>query len=430
MISFLFIVLLALIIGALTGLLPALPVYTGTIILYYFGHNMPLEHLMVFWLVVITGSQFFGSISTIATKIPGEESSTVYLKDINSLSINQRNALLYDTALGSMIAGIISLLVVYGIISYTSSNVLLFSSLNFQIICYTLAFLSFILLNKNIVVTIGLIMLGLALAPKNNYALPTAWFDFLLLFHGYTFYMVILGIMIVPQLLTNEHDPVNNQVEVINNKSFSIVQAFKSSIIGSIVGLIPGPSAFLASLAAYKTAGNDIPKRIIAAETANNASVITCAMPLLLLALPINQNTLIFSNIMDIRSINIIEAIFKTSFVTGLSVLQLVVLTCLLCMLIYFWLSTHLIDYYVSFVNKLHGKMKYILLAIIAFLIVIDISTAEIALHNYVILLSFFSLIGIVLKLYGINPLPLLFAMILGDKMVWVYMQFLTIHFA
>ena len=430
MISFLLVVAFGIIVGILTGLLPALPIYTGAFILYYFGQSLPLEHIITFWILVLAGSQYFGSVSTITTKIPGEEGSIVYLNDIDSLSLNQRNALLYDTALGSFIASIISLLVVYGIVVWSKTyEIIFFSSLKFQLICYIAALLSFILLNKNILVTIALISIGLILGPKNNYALPTDWFRLENLFQGYTFFMVLLGTMIIPQMFTGYNNSVKDDNTVVNNRSFSILQGIKSSFIGIFVGFVPGPSAFLASLAAYKTAGKDISKKIVAAETANNSSVITCILPLLLLALPVNQNTLILSNIMDIRSINIVEAIFKPSFIPYLNVLQLVIITCLISMILYFWLSTHLISVYSGFINTIHGKMKYILLLIIALLIAADIGTSSVTISNYAILLSVFSALGILLKLYDINPLPLLFSMILGDKVIWLCLQYYTIHF-
>lgn len=430
MLTLLLIIIFAIIVGAVTGLLPALPVYTAPFILYYFGHDLPLEYLMIFWLVAVSGSQFFGSISTITTKIPGEESSTIYLNDIDKLSLNQRNSLLYDTALGSFVAGILSLGFVYLALSYIkSTGILIFSSMNFQISCYTLAILSFWLFSKNLFSTIGLILLGLFLGPKNNYALPSAWYDIHSIFSGFTFYMIVLGTVIIPELFLNRVEPESSDVKATNNKTFSILQGIKSSIIGIFTGLIPGPSAFLAALTAYKTAGKDLYKKIVAAETANNASVITCTLPLLLLGLPINQNTLLFSNLMDIRSIEITEKIFQTSIVPEFNIIQLVLLCSALSLSIYFWLSTHLIWLYTKFIESMHNKMKYIMFLIVGALVSLDIHNSDVTIYNYVTLLSVFSLMGFVLKKYKISPMPFLFSLILGDKIVWLYIQFFKINF-
>jgi TctA family transporter len=423
--------LCAIVTGILTGLLPALPIYTAPFLLYYFNSSLPVEYLMVFWLVAVSGSQFFGSIAAISTKIPGEESSTVYLNDLNLLSQDQRNSLLYDTALGSAVAGLLSLVFVYLIITYTkASGIMLFSSMNFQIVCYSLAILSFCLFNKNIPATLGLVILGLVLSPKNNYSLPHHWFEIQSIFSGFTFYMVVLGTAIIPELFFNSTgQPENTNSTAVNNKKFSLVQGIKSSVIGCATGLIPGPSAFLASLIAYKTAGNNIYKKIVSAETANNSSVIACTIPLFLLGLPINQNTLLFSNIMDIKSITLVEKILQPSIIPELNIIQLVLICCAVSMGIYFWLSTHLIWLYTKFITALHYKLKYIMMIFLTVLVTLDISTADITAYNYLILLFLFSLFGFILKKNKFSPLPFLFALILGDKLIWLYTQYYIINF-
>jgi TctA family transporter len=204
MIEFTLIIILGIAVGILVGLFPALPVYTGPFLLYYFAHSWPLEYQLTFWLVVVSGSQFFGSVATITTRIPGEESSLVYLNDLKSINHDQKNILLYNTAIGSLIAGLLSVLLV-GVILHTVNNleVTIFSSLKFQLFCYTLAIASFFFINRSVVVTLFLVALGLLLAPKNNYALPENWFWLQQWTQGYTFYMLILGLMVIPELLTS-----------------------------------------------------------------------------------------------------------------------------------------------------------------------------------------------------------------------------------
>ena len=73
------------IVGILVGLLPVLPIYFGPFVLYYFLPYIELEHMLVFWTSVLIGSQYFGSITTITTGIPGEASSIVYLNDTNKM---------------------------------------------------------------------------------------------------------------------------------------------------------------------------------------------------------------------------------------------------------------------------------------------------------------------------------------------------------
>src|SRR5688572_25155442 len=116
MIELVCVALAAMAVGILTGLLPALPVYIGPLLLYCFSPSPPLEHLLLFWFVAVVGSQFFGSVAAILTQVPGEDSALVYLKDVFSFSVEERAFLLYETALGSLFASLAAMLVLYAMI--------------------------------------------------------------------------------------------------------------------------------------------------------------------------------------------------------------------------------------------------------------------------------------------------------------------------
>lgn len=393
---------------------------------------MPVEHLITFWLVVVSGSQFFGSIATITTKIPGEESALVYLRDLDHLTHSEKNALLHDTALGSMIAGILGTVFVYVCLHYVNlENMPYLASVKFQIVIYTATVVSFLFLNKNVFWTVFLILLGLLISPQHNYAINDTWFLVQKIFHGYTFFLILLGTLIIPEIVSQFHRPTGKETGFRSEASntFDIWGAIKSSMLGMASGLIPGPSASVAANVAYHAAGPDPKQKITAAETANNGSVITCAIPLLAFALPINQNTILMSNLSDIRSFFIPDAIWQSSFVSGMVVLDLVCVTLAVCLIIYYFLSTRLIDFYADLVLQLHHRMKFILLAIVSVLVAVDLFSAEIDVIHYMLLLVGFAALGIWLKFKEINPIPLLFAVVLGDKLIWLYLQMYNIYF-
>lgn len=431
MITLISIILAGIFVGILTGLLPALPVYIGPFILYYFHGNLSLEYLLVFWLVVVSGSQFFGSVATITTKIPGEESALVYLRDLDYLTLDERRALLYQTAVGSLIAGIASTVFLYVALQYVNLDSLPFlSSVKFQIVLYTITLLSLVYVSKNYVWTAVLICLGFVISPQNNYAIGSTWFEIKTLFQGYTFFMVLLGVMIIPQVFTRYDgktvslDPLTK----ITRRAQSVWLSVRSTIVGILAGLVPGPSATTASVVAYKITSG-VTNRIVAAETANNGSVIACALPLLAFALPINQNTLIMSNLADLKSLFLPSAIFENSFVGTLTVLDITAISVIVSLFIYYFLSTHLIDFYTKLVMQLHSQIKFLLIGVIAILIGVDLYTAEADVVSYLTLLLFFTTIGLILKFKNISPLPLLFTIILGDKLVWLYLQAYKLYF-
>lgn len=432
MFDLVFVSFAGILVGMLAGLLPALPVFTGPLILYYFVQDYyPVEYLLVFWLASYSGTQFFGSIATITTRIPGEESAAIYLNDIDNLTTEQKRNLLYDTAMGSYIAATLSLVFVWIVVTYFGIGMFPeLMSMPVQIAVYSVAILLFFLIQPSKwLVTLVLISVGLLIGPRQNYALPNLWYDIQQLYNGYTLYMVVLGTIIFPALI----DPVKRITEVehfgrVRNRGYSILAGLRSTLIGAVAGLIPGPSASVATAFAYRTGGSSSYRRILNAETANNSAVVTCALPFFLLGIPINQNTLLMSNIMDVQSLDIVSAIQETG-IFGWTIFDLVIAISLCVMVIYFWLSTHLIDFYAGLVQRLHHHMRWVVALILLALIAVDLQYAEIGLGRYLMLLASFTVLGFWLRKIKVSAIPFLFAIILADKIIWLGIQASTIYF-
>lgn len=431
MIELIIVALLGIAVGMFAGLLPVLPVFTGPLILYYFVHDYyAVEYLLVFWLASYSGTQFFGSIATITTKIPGEESSAIYLKDIDALTTEQKRNLLYDTALGSWLAGTLSLIFVWLVVKYVGvAQFPELLSMPVQIVFYSLAILLFFFIGHNWLATALLIALGLVIGPRQNYALPQTWYDIQQMFNGYTLYMVVLGTILFPSVFEKvQQVKATERFGTLRSPGYGLWAGIKSSIIGAVAGLIPGPSASIATAFAYKTGGTSAYKRILNAETANNSAVITCAIPFFLIGLPINQNTLLMSNIMDVQSLNIVQAILEPGMF-GMPVIDLVMLVSLIVLVVYFWLSTHLIDLYAGLVQRLHHRMRWVVLLLLTAMVGFDLQYAEISAPHYFTLLAGFTAFGFLLKRIGVSAIPFLFALILADKIIWLGIQAFTIYF-
>lgn len=432
MLSFVFLCFLGMLVGIVVGLLPVLPIYFGPFLVYFLMNSYPIEHLLVFWISILIGSQFFGSVATITLGIPGESSSLVYLKDIAKMSLKEKNQLLFQTAKGSLVAGVIALCFLYFIVGYFKlSSFLFFTSINFQIVAYTFAVLSFVAFDKKYVISLCLVVLGILLGPKNNYVLPESWYKIQMFFEGTTLYMVVLAMMILPQIILYNADVFskNESYTAEAKAEFSWRQSIKNTFLGMIAGLVPGPSSVLASTLSYKLQRGHVKEKIIAAETANNSAVIAALIPFFLLGLPLNQSAIIFSNIMDLKLINIPEIVLSHSSLFGVSIVAGICFCLLLITIIYYFLSINFIDKYIKFVSLLHKKMKLIMLAIVGAMVLVDMYVSEIAYFNYLLLLVGFSLFGLALEKLKVSAIPFMFAILLGDKLVWVYIQFFKINF-
>lgn len=428
MFDLLFVSFSGIIVGILTGLLPALPTFTGPFLLYHFHSNLPIEHLIVFWLTVCSGSQFFGSVATITTRIPGEESSLIYINDLKNFSVQEKNKLLHDTALGSFVASLMAIVFIYLMVHYVNSNIMPWLlGLKFQMVIYTLAILGFFFVEKKFWWTLLMIVLGIILSPNNNYVLPDLWYEVQYLVEGRTLYMVILGTLLIPTVVFSDNRKAKIEGNFVATRSpYDFILGIKSSLIGIVAGLIPGPSAAIGAIGAYRSAGKETRKKIIGAETANNSSILTSAIPLLILGLPINQNTLIMSNLFDMRGVTITEWILQPG-VLGLSVIDSALIVVAISLYLFLILSTRLINFYTWLIIVLHYQMRIILLAILLLLIALDIFSNEITLTQYIVLLTGFTIFGFILKKHDVSPLPFLFAIMLGNKLIWTYIQFIKL---
>jgi TctA family transporter len=110
-------------------------------------------------------------------------------------------------------------------------------------------------------------------------------------------------------------------------------------------------------------------------------------------------------------------------------VLDITAIVLLLALVVYYFLSTHLINWYVDLVVALHHRMKFILFAVVGVLIAADLYASETTTVQYFSLLGLFTLLGLYLKKKNVSPIPLLFAIILGDKLIWLYVQSYKLYF-
>jgi len=346
--------------------------------------------------------------------------------------LSEKNKLLFQTAKGSLIATLIGVSILYGLVQYTKSvdDLLFFSSVNFQIVAYTIAILSFILLSNKILITIALITLAIIISPNSNYALPDTWFQIQLIFQGYTIYLVVLGVLIIPEVINYNCKLLKHQTnfKVDHNSKLNAYQTFKASITGALTGMIPGPNTILASTFAYKST-KETKQKVVNAEVANNSAIMTMLLPFITIGIPITSSSLIFSNLLDLKAIFLPEEIFLSSSVPSISIFELTVVSIIVVSVVMYYLAINFIDVYVRFIDTLHNKMKFIMIGIVGLLITFDLYASELSITSYLSLLIFFTTIGIVLKNKNIDAVPFLFMLLLGDKVVWTYMQYYQINF-
>ena len=434
MLELVFVGLLGLLVGIALGLFSVFPIYFAGFVVYALHPVWSPELLLVFWATAAIGSQFFGSVSTITLGIPGEASALVWINDLKGMSLRERNHLLYHTARGSLVAGMIALGVVWIAYHWISAYSYFLSSVNFVLAMFTLVIALFAFTDKRPLIAIGLLCLGTFLGPVNNFALPPWWYHVQLWFGNTSFFMLIASMMLIPDLVMDRHNFSHiktDHFEPADNEERTWWTISKSTVIGLFSGLVPGPSAETASALAYhahKKKGRF--HQIVAAETANNPGVVMMLLPFFTMGLPITASALIISTVLDVKNIDIVDFAASSSMVfTSISVFDVVIFVATIATIFYYLLSTRFIDIYVKVVKFLYSKSSYLLFIIVGTMVLVDMNINETPVWLYTILLLFFTAFGIWLKYKCINPILFIFGTMFGDKLIWTLMQFTSINF-
>lgn len=407
--------------GMLVGLFPAMPIALGMMLIFPFADIMSVFEIFVYWAAVIIGSQYFGSVAAITTGVPGETSSLIYINAIKPLGISDRLKLILYTARGSLAASVAASVVCVAVFLIGSYDFMFwFNKIWVKAVIFSLALGFFIYLSSNRIAAAILVAIGIILGPKNNYALPDAWFAVQLIFQNTTFFSMALGLLIVPELFKKydaDHWRRSNDTNQIGDMPWG--SAVKGGIIGSFIGLIPGPSATLSSNIAYQSE-RDLGRRVTAAESANNSAMITSMLPLLIVGIPITIGEVIVLQILQTKLVDWPDL----SDIEGIGrMLIQIQLICVGLAAAYYFLSTRLIDVYGRALQVLQSRFRLILAVLIAALGFIDFYYSELGIIKYIALFLFFSLIGLWLDRKHIDPIPMLFAFILGDKVIWTAIQ-------
>ena len=244
-------------------------------------------------------------------KIPGESSSLVYINDIPKLSIADRYKLVRQTAWGSTVGSVISLSILM-MLFYFGLGAKLISLTNTDVKLTVLIVLIFFLIwftgHKKL--SLLLFSIGAFLTPKENYDLPNWVFDMQNYTTDITNLLLIMTLILIPEFLNEIKNKESNReldlTQNIKKEKLDLRSMLRGSWIGSLTGLIPGPSSILSTMMAYSSyPANKIKEKIISAETANNSSAITSMLPFLYIGLPITLSEMILFDMFQVKTFHL-----------------------------------------------------------------------------------------------------------------------------
>ena len=347
MIELIFTICLGIISGILAGLLPGIPIFLGFILFLPFVPVDPVM-LLIYSIVMNIGTQFFGSMSALYFRVPGESSSYPVLMEINNFNTPEKlhHAILLTT-LGSLIATVVAALSIW-LALYTK----IFHSLHMPILLkmflFSLLTIFSISANKNyignsfLLLCCSIFVFYPEIASNSTGTLPIYYFNS----------MLALIIIFAMQMIWNKTDAL----EAANTSKKSnisirnkIPMMLKYSMIGTLFGLIPQIGSTISSYASYaweKFRGRDSFSRITASETTNNSAIIFSWFPLLLFGVPITA-----TEILLLQQLNTFG--FSLNFMNSFSTQLQLLFAMIVSGMIYYVLSV-MVNH--NFYNKL-GKV-------------------------------------------------------------------------
>ncbi|MFN8721162.1 MAG: tripartite tricarboxylate transporter permease [Rhodospirillales bacterium] len=318
--------LIGALIGTLIGVLPGIgPVATVAMLLPITFYLPPVSALIML-AGIYYGAQYGGSTTAILVNLPGESSSVVTCLDGYQMARQGRaGAALAVAALGSVFAGTVATLLLAMFAPPMAEVALLFGPAEYFALMVLGLVAAVVLAQGSLVKALSMIFLGLLLGSVGtdvNTGAQRLTFGIPELADGIGFVPLAMGLFAVAEIIKNLESPEKRAVLTAKitglwptrddfRRAWPAV--LRGTSLGSLLGILPGGGALLASFAAYTVEkriakdpsrfGKGAVEGVAAPESANNAGAQTSFIPLLTLGIPSNAVMALMAGAMTIHGI-------------------------------------------------------------------------------------------------------------------------------
>src|SRR2546421_7987497 len=312
--------------GTLIGVLPGIgPVATIAMLLPTTYALQPVSALIML-AGIYYGAQYGGSTTSILLNMPGETSSAVTCLDGHQMALKgQAGAALATAALGSFFAGCIATVFVATVAIPLSELALKFGPAEYFSLMVLGMIGAVVLAHGSLLKAIAMIVLGLLfgiVGTDVNSGMARFSFGVPELTDGIGTAQIAVGVFGFAEILMSLTKKENRDIlqqkltSLMPNREEirrSIPAVIRGTTIGSLLGILPGGGALLASFAAYglekkvskrpKEFGKGAVEGVAGPESANNAAAQTSFIPLLTLGIPPNAVMALMVGAMTIHGI-------------------------------------------------------------------------------------------------------------------------------
>ena len=312
--------------GTLVGVLPGIGPVATVAMLLPFTFNLGPAPALIMLAGIYYGAQYGGSTTAILVNIPGESSSVVTTLDGHQMARKGRaGPALGIAAIGSFIAGCIATLVVAYFAPPLAEVALKFGPAEYFSLMVFGLIAAVVLARGSVLKAIAMVCFGILLGLVGtdvNSGVIRFGFGAPELTDGIGFVALAMAFFGITDVVVNlEH---NDKTDVYGERLGSVLPSLqdlrvcfwsivRGTALGSILGILPGGGALLASFAAYmfekkiakppRHFGEGDIRGVAAPESANNAGAQTSFIPMLTLGIPSNPTMALMIGALMIQGI-------------------------------------------------------------------------------------------------------------------------------
>ena len=312
--------------GTAVGVLPGLGPVATIAMLLPITFGLPPVSALIMLAGIYYGAQYGGSTTAILINLPGESSSVVTAIDGYQMAKQGRAGPAFATAaLGSFFAGTVATVLLVLAAPPLADVALQFGPAEYFSLMVLGLVASVALASGSLLKAFTMIVLGLLLGLVGSdveTGTQRFTFDMPEMADGLNFVALSMGVFGLGEILRNlEHEHTRSvMVKHVSGLMLSkadfkriIGPVLRGTALGSILGILPGGGAMLASFAAYTMEKKISPNRaefgkgaiegVAAPESANNAGAQTSFIPMLTLGIPSNPVMALMIGAMIIQGI-------------------------------------------------------------------------------------------------------------------------------
>ncbi|MEV6602004.1 tripartite tricarboxylate transporter permease [Actinoplanes sp. NPDC051346] len=434
-------VLVGVVIGMVIGVLPGLGPVATIALLLPVTYEIPAESAVILLAGIYYGAMYGGTITSVLLRLPGEAATVVTTIDGYQMARQGRaGSALGISAVGSFIGATFSIVAMTLVAPLLARFSLGFGPPEYAVLAALGIVLVASLGTSSTAKSLVAAAFGLLLAtmgPDPLVATPRFTFGSVQLADGVDFVALAMGLFGLGEVLyhlerrargRSRRVPVANAWPSRQDWRASRGAIGRGSVVGFLIGLLPGGGGVLASMAAYalekrrsrhpERFGRGAIEGVAAPEAANNAAATSTFVPLLTLGIPTNPVMALIFGALLLQGIppgprlitdnpEVFWGVVDSMYVGNIFLLIL---------------SVPLVGLFVRLVSV----RETVLAPIVVMIIMLGVYTVNNSTFDMLVVIVF-GVIGYLMKKTGFEPGPLVLAFVLGSILETAFRQSMRI---